>query len=88
MKNKVIPIKTATAKPATPKPSPISTGFLRLNQIIGDKDHAPILPIGKTSFYALIKAGKVPKPTKLGQRTSVWKVEDIRALVEEMGAAI
>ena len=79
--NKVIPIKTAPAKPATAKPQLPEIGYLRLGQIVGDKDHPPIVPVGKTTWYAWIKSGKAPKPTKLGERTSAWRVEDIHALV-------
>ena len=61
------------------------TGFLRLPQIIGNPKATPpippILPISKSSFWAGIKDGKYPKPIKLGARTTVWRVEDIRALI-------
>ena len=61
------------------------TGFLRLPQIVGNPKAnppiPPILPISKSSFWAGIKAGKYPKPVKLGARTTVWRVEDIRALI-------
>jgi prophage regulatory protein len=79
----------ATAKPVTPPPQLPEIGYLRLNQIIGDKDHPPIIPVGKTSWWNGCKSGKYPKPVKLGVRTTAWKVEDIRVLVESiaMGAA-
>ena len=59
------------------------TGFLRLPQIIGDSKRGipPIVPIGKTAWWAGCRSGKYPKPVKLGARTTVWRVEDIRALV-------
>lgn len=61
------------------------TGLLRLSQILG-KPHAtppipPIVPIGKTSWWAGVKSGRYPKPIKLGPRTTVWRAEDIRALI-------
>jgi predicted DNA-binding transcriptional regulator AlpA len=28
--------------------------------------------------------GRYPKPVKLGERASAWRVEDIRRLVEEL----
>jgi len=62
------------------------TGFVRLPQIIGDPKVDPpvpaIIPVGRSSWWAGVKAGKYPAPIKLGPRTSVWKVEDIRALIE------
>ena len=50
-------------------------GFVRLPVIVA------ILGIGKTSWWRGIKNGRFPKAIKLGPRTSVWRVEDIRALL-------
>ena len=61
------------------------TGFLRLRQIIGNPKAnppvPPILPISKSSWWAGVKSGKFPKPVKLGERTTVWSVDSIRALI-------
>jgi prophage regulatory protein len=63
-----------------------STGFLRLRQILGDPNAEPplpaIIPIGRTSWWAGVKNGSYPKPLKLGPGTTVWRVEDIRALIQ------
>jgi predicted DNA-binding transcriptional regulator AlpA len=63
-----------------------ATGFLRQRQILGDRRCNPpipaILPIGKTAWWAGVKSGRYPKPIKLGPRTTAWRVEDIRALIE------
>jgi len=63
-----------------------ATGFLRLPQILGDKKAnppiPPLFPICKSSWWDGIRTGKYPKPFKLGPRTTVWRVEDIRALIE------
>ncbi|MBA3492629.1 MAG: AlpA family phage regulatory protein, partial [Gammaproteobacteria bacterium] len=62
------------------------TGFLRLPQIIGAPKAEPpipaVIPIGKTSWWEGVKSGRFPKPVKLGPRTTAWRVEDIRALIE------
>ncbi|MDL2259325.1 AlpA family phage regulatory protein [Deltaproteobacteria bacterium OttesenSCG-928-K17] len=50
-------------------------GFVRLPQVLH------VLGIGKTTFWEGIKTGRFPAPLKLGPRTSVWKVEDIRNLI-------
>lgn len=61
------------------------TGFLRLPQIIGDsKAEPPIparIPVSKSTWWAGIKAGRYPKPVKLGPRITAWRVQDIRALI-------
>lgn len=65
------------------------TGFLRLQQIVGnpksDPPIPPIIPVSKSSFWAGVKIGKYPKPLKLGARTTVWRVEDIRQLIDCFG---
>jgi len=64
------------------------TGFLRLKQIIGDPNHEPplpaLIPIGKSTWWAGVASGRFPKPVKLGPRTTAWRVEDIRSLVESI----
>ena len=66
-------------------------GFLRLWQIIGNPKAVPptpaLLPIGRTSFLNGVKSGKYPKPVKLGERTTAWRVEDILALINQLGGA-
>lgn len=65
------------------------TGFLRLPQIIGDRKASPpipaIIPVSKSTWWQGIKTGRYPKPVKLGERCTAWRVEDIRTLVEEAG---
>ncbi len=61
------------------------TGFLRINQIIGDskKGIPPLIPVKKTTWWDGVRKGRFPKPVKLGPRVTVWRVEDIRALIEK-----
>lgn len=61
-------------------------GYLRLSQILGNKNATPptppIIPISKSSWWEGVKTGRYPKPVKLGPRTTAWRVEDIRHLIE------
>ena len=61
------------------------TGFLRLPQIIGDPKAEPpipaIIPVKKSCWWDGVRTGRFPKPVKLGPRVTVWRVEDIRALI-------
>jgi len=50
--------------------------LLRLKQIIPNK-----IPISKSSWWAGVKSGKYPKPLKLGERTTVWREENIDAII-------
>ena len=62
-------------------------GFLRLSQIVGDRKAKPpvpgIIPVGVSTWWAGVKAGRFPKPCKLGPRTTAWRVEDIRELLSQ-----
>jgi predicted DNA-binding transcriptional regulator AlpA len=53
-----------------------TTGFLRLPQIL------VLIPIGRSSWWRGCSTGRFPKPVKLGPRTTVWRAEDIAALVK------
>jgi len=59
------------------------TGFVRLSAIL-----APVgpIPVGRSTWWDGVKTGRFPKPIKLGPRTTAWRVEDIRALVERLAA--
>lgn len=61
------------------------TGFLRLRQIIGDPKADPpvpaIIPVKKSCWWEGVRTGRFPKPVKLGPRVTVWRVQDIRALI-------
>lgn len=58
------------------------TGLVRLSQIL-----APIgpIPVSKSTWWQGVRDGRFPKPLKLGPRTTAWRVEDIRALFEDVG---
>lgn len=56
-----------------------TTGLVRLSQILAPR--GPI-PVSKSTWWQGVKDGRFPKPQKLGPRTTVWKVEDIRAIFE------
>jgi len=53
-------------------------GYLRLSQILN------ILPISKSAWWEGCRSGLYPKPVKLGPRTTAWRVEDIRKLMERI----
>jgi predicted DNA-binding transcriptional regulator AlpA len=57
------------------------TGFLRLSQVLR------LVPICKTRWYAGVKNGEYPAPVKLGPRTSAYRAEAIRDLIERLGAS-
>jgi len=54
-------------------------GFLRLGDVLKR------FPVSKTVWYDGIRRGDYPKPVKLSERTSAWRVSDIEALCERLG---
>jgi prophage regulatory protein len=63
--------------------------YFRLYQIIGHKKRgiAPLLPISASTWWAGVKCGKFPKPIKLGQRITVWRSDEIDALLRDISGA-
>lgn len=57
---------------------PVSGGFLRLKQVL------TLIPISRSSWWAGVAQGKYPRPIKLGQRVTAWKVSDIQKLIKRI----
>jgi predicted DNA-binding transcriptional regulator AlpA len=67
------------------------TGYLRLKQIIGDTTAEPpvpaLIPVSRSTWLAGVKTGRYPQPVKsLGPRITAWRVEEIRAFIEQAAA--
>ena len=66
----------------------INPRFLRLKHIIGDKKAIPpiqpIIPVAKSTWWDGVKKGKYPKPYKIGNNTTVWRSDEIQALVDNL----
>ena len=58
-----------------------AVGYVRLPQLL------EIFPISKSTWWEGCRSGVFPKPVKLGPRTSAWRMEDIRALMERINTA-
>ena len=65
-------------------------GYLRQRDLLGDRKTIPpiepIIPVSKSTWWAWVAAGKAPKPVKLGPNTTAWRIEDIRAFIENIAA--
>ena len=59
--------------------SNVSKRLLRINQVLA------LVPVGRSSWWEGCRTGRYPKPIKLGPRTTVWRAEDIAALVKRFG---
>ena len=54
------------------------TGLVRLPQVLA------LIPISRSAWWAGIRDGRYPKGVKLGSKTTAWRAEDIRALIERL----
>ena len=66
-----------------------NTAWIRQSQLVRDPKHPSLptpLPISSATFWRWIRAGKFPKPTKLGERVTAWKVGDVRAWIDKQVA--
>ena len=53
------------------------TGFIRLSDVLR------VIPVGRSTWWLGVKQGRYPAAVKLGPRITVWRVEDIRKLIEK-----
>jgi prophage regulatory protein len=50
--------------------------LLRLGQVLS------LFPVSRSTWYQGIATGRFPKPIKLSQRISAWRLRDILALID------
>lgn len=50
-------------------------GYMRLPAVL------KMIPVGKSTWWAGVKAGTFPQSVKLGRNTTAWRVEDIERLM-------
>ncbi len=51
-------------------------GYARLPKVLS------VVPVSRSAWWAGVKSGRYPQPVKLGPRTTVWRISDLRALIE------
>lgn len=56
------------------------SGLLRLPGVLS------LIPVGRSTWLSWVKSGKAPKPIKLSERTTAWRVADIRAFLDAQAA--
>ena len=57
-------------------------GFVRLSTVL------QCIPVSRAAWYEGIKAGRYPAPVRLSERTAVYRVEDIRALIGAFSSTV
>lgn len=58
--------------------------LIRLPEIIGNKKTGEkgLLSIGATTWWMGVRAGRFPKPVKLGPRTTAWRESEVLEIVK------
>ena len=70
----------ATAK-SEPKPAQLpTTGFIRIASLV------QFIPFSQASIWRKVREGRFPKPIKLSERVTAWRVEEVRAWIDAQGA--
>jgi predicted DNA-binding transcriptional regulator AlpA len=62
------------------------TGLVRVSQIVGDKKKGvpPFIPISKNTWWVGVNLGRYPKGMKLSSKVTVWRAEEVRAILDKM----
>ena len=66
------------------------SAMVRLAQLVRDPNHPERptpLPFSSATFWRRVKDGSFPKPVKLGERITCWRVGDVRAWLAAQAAA-
>jgi prophage regulatory protein len=57
---------------------------MNTNSFIRQKQLLLKLPFSAPTLWRKVKAGTFPKPVKLGENITAWRIEDIDAWVKEI----
>ena len=58
-----------------------ATGYVRQAQLI-----PTIIPFSSATLWRKVKAGAFPRPVKLAERVTAWRVEDVREWMQSRTA--
>lgn len=59
-----------------------ASGFIRQARLIPN-----VVPFSSATLWRKCKAGQFPKPVKLSDRVTAWRVADVRAWIQAQNAA-
>jgi predicted DNA-binding transcriptional regulator AlpA len=59
------------------------TGYIRQSQLIPS-----VVPVSPATLWRKCKAGQFPKPVKLSERVTAWRVGDVRAWLIAQAKAV
>lgn len=59
----------------------MSKKVIRISEIASTKNKSGKLPVSHATIWRWVKEGRFPKPFKLGERITVWNIEDIEFFI-------
>lgn len=60
-----------------------ASGYIRQAQLIPD-----VVPFSSATLWRKCKSGQFPKPVKLSERVTAWRVGDIRQFLQNQANAV
>lgn len=60
-----------------------ASGFIRQAQLIPN-----VVPFSSATLWRKCKSGQFPKPVKLSERVTAWRVGDIRQFLQDQAKAV
>lgn len=58
----------------------------RIRQLVTTQQHEGILPVSSATLWRWVKAGKFPRPFKLGEKVTVWDAAEVEAFIQAQRA--
>jgi predicted DNA-binding transcriptional regulator AlpA len=59
----------------------MSKRVIRISEIASTKEKSGKLPVSQATIWRWVKEGNFPKPFKLGERITVWNLEEIEIFI-------
>jgi prophage regulatory protein len=57
----------------------MSATYIRIGGLATTESKAGFLPLSPATIWRKVKAGTFPKPVKLGERITAWRMDDIES---------
>jgi len=57
----------------------MSATYIRIGGLATTKSKPGLMPFSPATIWRKVKEGSFPKPIKLGERITAWKIEDVNA---------
>lgn len=62
--------------------------IIRIAEIATTPKKAGILPVSPATIWRWVRAGKFPKPFKIGTSVTAWKMTDVESFIADQSAPL